>query len=204
VGDPVDLFEFIRERARVMAVRDAVALMIAVDSKGTTGTEARVDAARIAATLATLGISERTVWRHVDVLVQAGWLTRTEPPTRGRRGQPGRKARYRLTAPGSDSSHDSNRNRVTPHCGSLSFETAPSRLTSGPESSATDHTPEWRSSPSDGSPSSVVQVGGLAQTATRASGDWPDPLAQPPPESWPLDEPPDEPPPPDPEREDKS
>lgn len=102
VNEQIGLFEFLRYLALVMGrkrlhpVRASVAQFVALGCKGTTGTGATVDAQQIGLEL---GVTERQVWRHVEWLVDNGWLEQTEKPTRGLKGKPGRRARYRLTRP---------------------------------------------------------------------------------------------------------
>jgi len=102
MSDQIDLFEYLRHVALVQGrrqlhpVRASVVMFVALDSHGISGTRATVDAVTIATEL---GISPRQVWRHVEWAVENGWLEQTEKPTRGLKGKPGRRARYRLTRP---------------------------------------------------------------------------------------------------------
>jgi hypothetical protein len=78
------------------AQRGAVAVLVALEGKGTTGDNCVVNADRIAVEL---GLSERQVWRLVAQLVDDGWLQQTVKAAPGGRRGPGRRARYRLTSP---------------------------------------------------------------------------------------------------------
>lgn len=85
------LFAWLRDGlADRLRPREAVALLVALDSRGTTGDQAVV---RVSAIAQRLGLSERQVYRHVAGLCADGLLT---PSTTS---APGRAARYRLTLP---------------------------------------------------------------------------------------------------------
>ena len=107
--EPVTLFEWLPElalasgRKMLTAQQVSVAMFIALSTKGKTGQGGTIDADRLAMEL---DISVRQVWRYVDVLTDGGWIERTQKPTRGTKGRPGRKARYRLTRPHVVLSHD--------------------------------------------------------------------------------------------------
>lgn len=99
------LFEWLRllaiaqARGSMPAKRAAVAVLIALDSRGTTGEDARVDDGQIALEL---GMHYVTVWRHVRALSGAGWLERVSAAVGAAKGKPGRRAVYRLTIPALD------------------------------------------------------------------------------------------------------
>lgn len=101
-SDTPVLFEFLRLLAIAQArgvmtpKRAAVAMMIALDSRGTTGEDARVDDSQI---VLELGVSRPTVWRHVRGLIDSGWLVRVSAAIGGSRGRPGTRAVYRLVIP---------------------------------------------------------------------------------------------------------
>lgn len=73
------------------------ALRIALDSNSATGREIGLNAAQVATDR---GVSERTVWRHLEQLVDAGWLIQTAKPTYSGRDTGGRRAQYALQIPG--------------------------------------------------------------------------------------------------------
>ena len=83
-------------RGVMPAKRAAVAMLIALDSRGTTGEDARVNDGQIALEL---GMHSVTVWRHVRALSEAGWLERVSAAVGAAKGKPGRRAVYRLTIP---------------------------------------------------------------------------------------------------------
>jgi hypothetical protein len=95
---------------RARARRYDVAELVAFDGDNTTGTNCPIRAEVIANLL---GISARSVERDVRDLVAEGLLVQTQKPTRGTKGNAGRKARYRATLPGENLSDDSKRNRAT-------------------------------------------------------------------------------------------
>lgn len=86
-------------------------VLAAIESRGTSGEDVTVPAS----TAVKLGQSERQMRRHLADLVAAGWLVRTSAGTRGRAGQAGRLARYRLTVPSVDVSSDSADEMTPPH-----------------------------------------------------------------------------------------
>jgi hypothetical protein len=92
----LDLLSVAMARGVLPAKRAAVAMQIALDSRGTTGDDARIDDAGI---VLNLGVSRPTVWRHVAALVESGWMERTSAAIGAARGKPGRRAVYRLTIP---------------------------------------------------------------------------------------------------------
>lgn len=92
-----DLFTFQRAVA-ASDLPDAVkvlAMRVALDGRGTTGTGVCVNADGLAEAL---GCSTRTIWKRLEPLVES-WLVQTAKPTRGTSGRPGRRARYRLRVP---------------------------------------------------------------------------------------------------------
>lgn len=107
-------------RRALTPTRAAVAMFVAMNCKGTSGVNATVGAGRIAAEL---DISERQVWRHVAELVADGWFEQTQKPTRGSKGHPGRRARYRLTVPHIFTSPDSTVFPLTSQRDEVSHET---------------------------------------------------------------------------------
>lgn len=96
------LFEWLRllaiaqARGAMTGKRAAVATLIALDSRGTSGEDARVDDAGI---VLELGIHRATVWRHVAALSEDGWMERVSAAVGATRGKAGRRAVYRLTVP---------------------------------------------------------------------------------------------------------
>lgn len=76
------------------------ALRIGLDSTQATGRDVVVNDAAVAADLS---CSPRTVWRHVRVLIDNGWLAQTSKPTYGGPAAGGRRARYCLLVPGESS-----------------------------------------------------------------------------------------------------
>lgn len=80
-------------RREVSGVTAGVGILIASQSRGTTGENATIDAAAIGDRT---GLSTATVWRHVKRLTSDSWLIQTRTPTRGSNGERGRRARYRL------------------------------------------------------------------------------------------------------------
>lgn len=92
-----DLFAF----QRAVAASDlpdgvkVLGMRLALDGKGTSGTEVVVNAEALADTL---GCSTRTVWNRLAPLL-GSWLVQTSKPTRGGAGRAGRRARYRLHIP---------------------------------------------------------------------------------------------------------
>ena len=157
----------------------AVALFLAVWSEGTTGQRAVIRDARLATEL---GVSSRTIWRDVADLVELGWLQKTQGSTRGRNGQKGRKARYRLAVPRLDLSLGSLPDQLTSAdadplvwaaAQAESFDTlVVNHLTSGAKSSDSDGRRDGVVVPTDGYPSYGLPDGtslaDLLQTAREA------------------------------------
>lgn len=114
--EPLELFPWMEllalatGRKLVTQQANAIAMFVALSSKGTTGRDATIKAPRLSIEL---GISERQVWRYFKKLCDDGWLVRTSAPTRGEGGGKGRIARYRLTYPRVFVSHDMGSNRLT-------------------------------------------------------------------------------------------
>lgn len=132
---PLKLFEWLpmvalaAGRKILLGPRVGVALFIALSSKGMTGQGATIDACRLATEL---GISERQVWRHVEALVDEGWVEQTQKPTRATKGRPGRRARYRLTDPCLNLSDDSDPIRLPEPTVTTSDETPTNHVTEPP------------------------------------------------------------------------
>jgi hypothetical protein len=105
----LELFEFLRlvavalGRGKLTRAQAATAILTALDSDGTSGRGVVVNDK---ATATELGVSTRQVWRHFHELVSAGWFWQTRKPTRGHKGDGGRRAKYCLTDPRLDLSLD--------------------------------------------------------------------------------------------------
>lgn len=109
--DQPDLFEFLRTvaiaayRGKLTRKQAALAVMVALDSDGTTGTGVTVQASkdkdkRGAHDLTVeLGISVSQIWRQFKELRDAGLFVQTSLPARGGRSSEGRRARYRCATP---------------------------------------------------------------------------------------------------------
>lgn len=96
-----DITLFAWQRAVIAAhqLTDAVrltALRIALDSTSVSGRDVVVNVAQVAGDV---GCSERTVWRRVQSLLDAGWMIQTTKPTYGGKDGRGRRARYQLRTP---------------------------------------------------------------------------------------------------------
>lgn len=96
-------------------------LRVGLDSTQSSGRDVVVNDAAVAADLS---CSRRTVWRHVRVLLDGGWMAQTTKPTYGGRSEGGRRARYCLLVPGEssdasrgESSGDSGESRAIGHGG---------------------------------------------------------------------------------------
>jgi hypothetical protein len=163
---PLGLFEFLRVvavavgRGKLTRGRAAVAMLAALSSSGTSGSNATVKAKALATEL---DVSERQVWRHFRALVDEGWFEQTAKPTRGYKGERGRVARYRLTSPRVWMAGDNSDNRVPDPSGEASHGNAgigessdtftPNRVTLSAEPSATTTPESGTVSPSYGSTS---------------------------------------------------
>lgn len=169
--EPMELFPFLRLFARSLVRREmkgamaAVALLVALESKGRTGAEATVNTAEISKAL---GISERQIWRHFTALTEGGWFQQTSKPSRGRDGGAGRRARYRLTRPHGNLSDDErlplSHAEPSHDDGGTSDGSAPDRLTLPAGSSDASPpilgtVPPSVGSPSVGHPSRITPSG---------------------------------------------
>lgn len=96
--DYLDAVSIALARGHLSRTKASLAVLIAIESKGTTGEDATIDGGHLAHRL---DVTERSVWRYVRDLTQAGWLERTSQARRGRSGKPGsgRRARYGLRIP---------------------------------------------------------------------------------------------------------
>jgi hypothetical protein len=114
-ADPLELFDWLPVLALALGRKEispqqaSVALFVALSTKGTTGERGTVDLDRLELEL---GIGRRQLWRHFRAVCDRGWLQQTVWPTRGSGGERGRRARYRLTHPRLEVSHDSVHDRV--------------------------------------------------------------------------------------------
>lgn len=166
--DPMRLFEWLPTlalasgRKMLTAPQAGVALFVALSTSGKTGEGATIEADRLATELA---ISVRQVWRHVEHLVDNGWLEQTQKPTRATKGRPGRKARYRLTDPRLVLSNESA--RIVCHDGTGTRHTNP------PEDRLTDpHGTVSHDDPADpvDSPNRVTFLAESCDTTERDPG----------------------------------
>lgn len=102
--DWLDLLTLATGRRWLNQREAAVALFVGRSGTSTSGEDCTIDAARMAIEF---DVTERTIWRCVEVLVDGGWITQSQAARRGQKGKPGtgRKARYRLTYPSVTVSH---------------------------------------------------------------------------------------------------
>ena len=177
----VTLFGFLRVlaaaagRGKVSRSQLGVAMFVALECNGLTGLGATIDASRISAEL---GISERQVWRHFTAMCQLGWFEQTHKPTRGYRGEAGRRARYRLTSPRLDMTGVVQLPKRPEGTSDESAEAAEShdsaamdRLTVSVESNDVGEPGLGTVSPSDGSPSDGNPYGPVPASATDCARD---------------------------------
>jgi hypothetical protein len=192
-AQPLELFEWLPVLALALGRKEisgpqaSVALFVALSTKGTTGERGTINIDRLELEL---GLSGRQVWRHFTALCKRRWFEQTALPTRGASGEKGRKARYRLTQPRLQVSHDVATSRVTDLSATTShdhgeagesYDTFGSnRLTLSTESCDIAEREDGTVTPADGSPtdgnptqgSSPASTSGQAPEACAFSPGW--------------------------------
>jgi len=138
--EPLELFEWLPllalalGRKQISGQQASVALFVALGTKGTTGKRGTVDMDRLEAEL---GLGRRQIWRHFGAIREQGWVEQTDRPTRGGSGEPGRRARYRLTRPRLVVSLETEADQVTAPSADVTHDDAPA--TESSVTSPADH-----------------------------------------------------------------
>ncbi|MBC9822746.1 hypothetical protein [Terrabacter sp. MAHUQ-38] len=143
------------------------AVLLVHGGKGTSGREVTIKATTLAGLR---GVSERTIWRHVEALTGT-WLVQTTKPTRGYQGGKGRKARYACCVPESSVTREPERGT---RLDGIVCHFEPPRLSISGESSDTAEHGNGTVLPSDGpafdSPTNTSGLTpGAGEEATTAS-----------------------------------